>query len=62
MPNWNWDENRLVSDNNCNIGNIYVMPMFYFYFYKEWQIMLGLHEVVVTLYGQFAIGDTKYKD
>ena len=40
----------------------------YVFFYKEWQLKLGFHLVLVTLHGQFTIimeqeyrvGDTKY--
>ena len=44
-------ENRLVSDNDCNIP---IMPNFVF-FNKEWQIILGLHLVLVTLHMRFTI-------
>ena len=45
MDDWNLDENHLVSDNNWNIVNLWSPNI-----YKEWEIMLGLHLVLVTLY------------
>ena len=44
MNDWNLDEK---SCSNCNIVNLWC-PIF---FYKEWQIMLGLHLVFATLHG-----------
>jgi hypothetical protein len=40
-------KDHLVSDCNFNIISIFI--------YKEWQIMLGLHLVLVTLHTQFTI-------
>ena len=51
-------------DSNCNNVNLTLQ----FFYYKEWQIMVGLLLVLVTLHGQFTIsienkiyriGDTK---
>ena len=61
----NWMKNHLLSDNNYNIVIPYC-PIFFFN--KKWQIMLGLHLVLVTLHGWFTINieqdewidDTKY--
>ena len=41
---------HLVSDNNYNIIDSWCLKAFY----KEWQIMLGIH-LVVTLHGRFTI-------
>ena len=42
----NWMKNHLVSDSSCNIVKSIVLNSFY----KEWQIMLGSHLVLVTLH------------
>ena len=41
-----WMKNHLVSNSNCNTVNLRSPKKFY----KEWQIMLGWHLVLVTLY------------
>ena len=59
-----WMKNHLVSDNTCNIIK-FIMPNYV----KEWQLMLGLHLVLVTphvgglqlvLSKTYRIGETKY--
>ena len=42
--------NHLVNDSSCDIG--IVMPN---WFYKEWQIMLGLQLLLMTLHGHITI-------
>ena len=44
----------LVSDNNDNI--VVIMPIIYnAWIYKEWQVMLSIHVVSMTLRGPFTI-------
>ena len=59
-----WMKNHLVSDSTCNIIKS-IMPNYV----KEWQLMLGLHLVLVTppvgglqlvLSKTYRIGETKY--
>ena len=47
-----WMKNHLVSDNKCNIVSL-VMSLKKKN--KEWQIMLGLHSLLVTRHGRFTI-------
>lgn len=44
---------HLVGDSNYNI--VYGICNARFFFNKEWQIMLGLHLILVTLYGWITI-------
>ena len=62
-----WMKNHLVCDSNCNIVN----SNWSILFYKEWQIMLGLHLVLVTttwaglqlgMQKTNQIGSTEYKN
>ena len=46
-----WMKFHLVSDVYCNIVDLYC-PIF---IYKEWQITLGLHLVLVTQHMQITI-------
>ena len=60
-----WMKSNLVSDNDCNTVNLYNPPK---NVYKEWQLLLGLYLVLVTLYRgvqlvvsmTIRIGVTKY--
>ena len=48
-----WMKNHLVSDNICDIVNLeYAIFIFV---NKEWQIMVGLHLVLVILHKWFTI-------
>ena len=58
MDDWNLVELKyLVCDNIYNIVNLQCAN----YFFKEWQIMLGLHLVLVTPHGWFTIGIDQHK-
>jgi len=47
MDNWNLDEIFFIFDSKYNIVNIYWTHLF---FSKEWQLMLNLHLLFLTLF------------
>ena len=49
-----WELNEKSLDKSQQLQHYKHMPII-FYFSKEWQMMLNLHLVLVTLYGHFTI-------